>query len=261
MNWLILRGLVREQRHWRNFKPLLSERTQSNVFALDLPGMGTEVNRSSPRTIHGIMSDIHDRFVILRDSNPDKEWGICCVSLGSMVALQWISEYPLDFKYAVITNSSCKPLSPLLKRFKPGNILKIPEFLTSTNEYKREKMILGMTSSMKSQTELNEIAGEYAKFSPHLPQFIKTGLAHLIAGSTFIIPKNLENSNAKPVQFLIINSLHDTLVDSSCSTIIAKYLNASIRTHDHANHDLSLDDPEWFANTIATWHKSIKKTS
>ena len=65
-NWLLLRGLVREQRHWGTFPALLAEGTRSRVLTLDLPGVGTERGRKSPTTIPGIVDDIRARFLALR---------------------------------------------------------------------------------------------------------------------------------------------------------------------------------------------------
>lgn len=248
MNWLLLRGLVREQRHWREFPKLLSEKTNSTVLCLDVPGMGTESFRKSPYAIKEIMDDIRQRFFLAKQSS-DGEWGICCVSLGSMVALQWAHEYPNDFSRIVITNVSCKPLSSTFERFMPKNVLQIPKLLFAENKKSREKIILKMTSN-KSDIELDKIAEDYSKFSLEQSQFQSVGIAHLIAGSRFSIPKSLENSHGKTHQFLVISSQKDTLVSPKCTRVIAKYLNAPLVEHPSANHDLPLDDPNWFVDKI-----------
>ena len=55
MNWLLLRGLAREQRHWGRFPALLSAKLPGDrVFCLDLPGTGTEHRRKSPASIAAI---------------------------------------------------------------------------------------------------------------------------------------------------------------------------------------------------------------
>lgn len=252
MNWLLLRGLVREQRHWRDFPKLLSEKTKSTVLCLDVPGMGTESARKSPYSIKEIMYDVRERFLLAKkniDKDSNSDWGICCVSLGSMIALQWAHEYPNDFKHIVITNTSCKPLSSTFERFMPKNVLQIPRLLFANNKKAREKVILKMTSN-KSDSELDRIAEDYAKFSLELSQFQSVGIAHLIAGSRFSIPQTLENSHGKSNRFLVINSQKDTLVSPKCSKVVAKYLNAPLVEHPNANHDLSLDDPEWFVNEV-----------
>ena len=66
MNWLLLRGLARDKRHWGDFGSLFERRVQdSNVFMLDLPGMGTERHRDSPLSISGITDDLRHRWLQL----------------------------------------------------------------------------------------------------------------------------------------------------------------------------------------------------
>mgnify|MGYP003949335389 CR=1 FL=1 len=43
MNWLFLRGLTREQRHWGPFRDVFArDYPGAKVHCLDLPGTGTE---------------------------------------------------------------------------------------------------------------------------------------------------------------------------------------------------------------------------
>ena len=49
MNWLFLRGLARDARHWGPFPHIFEERVpEAKVFTLDLAGMGTERRRNAP---------------------------------------------------------------------------------------------------------------------------------------------------------------------------------------------------------------------
>ncbi|HEY8086659.1 MAG TPA: alpha/beta hydrolase, partial [Polyangiaceae bacterium] len=110
MNWLFLRGLSREQRHWGSF-PALFKRVvpasgaPTRVWCLDLPGTGTEHERPSPRTIEGIMEDLRARWVALREAEP-APWGLLAMSLGGMVAMAWCDAHPGDFARLVLASTS-----------------------------------------------------------------------------------------------------------------------------------------------------------
>ena len=93
MNWLLLRGLAREQRHWGRFPDALrSQLPDDQVFCLDLPGTGTEHQRKSPLEIAGIARDVRARFAGLRAQHPGP-WRLLAVSLGGMVAMQWCADH------------------------------------------------------------------------------------------------------------------------------------------------------------------------
>ncbi len=254
MNWLLLRGLVREQRHWREFKNIFAQKTGARIYTLDHPGIGTEVGTDCPSTVSAIMRDDRERFTHLRkvvlDQTGDSDWALCSISLGSMVALQWAAEYSNDFSKIVITNTSAKPLCTTFERFIPKNILNLPKFFFNKNKFKRERTILEMTANMHSKSSLDEIASEYAQFALEHDKFKKTGLAQLVAGSCFVIPETLYHSHGKQNSWLVLNSRNDRLVHTNCSQKIAEFLNAPIYFHEKAGHDLSLDDPQWMADTI-----------
>ena len=88
MNWLLLRGLARDQRHWMDFGKIFEERLSgSRVFMLDMPGMGDQNKRPSPLTIPGIVDDLRHRWKQL-DYDFGGPWGILAVSLGGTAAAE-----------------------------------------------------------------------------------------------------------------------------------------------------------------------------
>ena len=148
MNWLILRGLVREQRHWGEFAPqfeagLKEKDPQAKVFTLDFAGFGTESERFSPTTIDEIVDDLRARWSALPASG---EWCLLAVSLGGMVAMNWTSRYPEDFKKLVLINSSVGGLSPLFRRMQPANFPTILSLFFEKNIRNREEQILSITT-------------------------------------------------------------------------------------------------------------------
>ncbi|MCM2279857.1 MAG: alpha/beta hydrolase, partial [Oligoflexia bacterium] len=81
MNWLLLRGLAREQTHWGVFPSRLqSAFPGSRIRFLDLPGTGTEFNRDSPLTVGAIAADLRERWLTSAERDPEDTWGIIGIS-------------------------------------------------------------------------------------------------------------------------------------------------------------------------------------
>ena len=248
MKWLILRGLVREQRHWGEFKDIFEGKLkdlnpQSKVYTIDMPGFGTEVSRVSPKTIAGIVEDVRSRWQELKETR-DEEWGILAVSLGGMVAAQWSSHYQDDFKKVVLINSSMSGLSPIHHRMMPSNYPRIVKLLLSKNLVEREKKILGMTTNLEMQNLIKqaEIQAEYGKDVNRV-----NAIYQILAAVRFKAPKKI------PIPVLVLVGEGDQLVSPKCSMAIARQYGAKIMSHPTANHDLANDDPKWIAEQVTNW--------
>jgi homoserine acetyltransferase len=55
------------------------------------------------------------------------------------------------------------------------------------------------------------------------------------------------------VPILLLSSAADRMVDPECSRRIAEAFATAHEVHARAGHDLTLDDPSWCAERIATW--------
>jgi pimeloyl-ACP methyl ester carboxylesterase len=248
MNWLLLRGLIREQRHWKGLPDVFESLVDgAKVFCLDHPGIGTERHRPSPRSVPGIMADVRRRWLDLREAHPG-DWSVYSVSLGSMVGLNWVQTHPGDFRRIVVTGTSVANLSPLFQRFKADNIHLVPRIFVTEDGYTRERAVLRATVS--DRTPIDDLAREYADFSLDLPTLRRTGLSQLFAAS------RLKLQPGMPIPLLVLNALGDKLVDPRCSERVAAYFKAPLISHPWAGHDLPLEDPEWVANTVNHWVKA-----
>ena len=84
MDWLFLRGLAREHRHFGDFPARFSaEVAGSTPRAMDLPGFGTERARTSPAHIDAIVDDVRARH---RIQNGTAWCSVVAISLGGLVA-------------------------------------------------------------------------------------------------------------------------------------------------------------------------------
>ena len=112
-NWILLRGLARESAHWGAFVPLLqSTFPAAHVTLLDLPGTGRFHQEASPRSIKAITDRVrqhaYDHGVIKHPAT------VLALSLGAMVAWEWMRSYPEDICGATLINTSFADLSPFL---------------------------------------------------------------------------------------------------------------------------------------------------
>jgi pimeloyl-ACP methyl ester carboxylesterase len=245
MKWLILRGLVREQRHWGDFKKTFADDLRAvdpaaEVHAIDFPGFGTETHRASPFSIAEIVRDTRARWL----NYGGREWSLLAISLGGMVALEWCKQYPEDFKKLVLVNSSVSSLSPFYQRLKPTNYKTIFSFFGDVAVREREENILKLTTNLTGDL-LKTRAQWQADFA--LPVRRRDAAAQLIAAIRFQAPNKIS------IPTLVLTSLGDRLVDSRCSDALAKFYGARIAKHPTANHDLPTDAPHWIGEQVRDW--------
>jgi pimeloyl-[acyl-carrier protein] methyl ester esterase len=246
-NWILLRGLSREVRHWGKFPSILeSKNSKYRVFPLELPGNGRKFNIDSKTSLEDNVEHLREELIELKKSNPGN-FGVIAISLGGMVALTWAGKYPNDFKDLVVLNSSAGDLSTLFKRLQPSAMKEIFKLIFSStynsNIYDREERILKMTTQITPLTD--ELIKEWADFGQEYPMTRKNIFRQLYSALKFVVPKELKCNT------LILSGAKDTLCHPECSEIIAKLYNSSAAVHPEAGHDLTLDDPQWLATTIA----------
>ena len=239
MNWILLRGLGRDQRHWLDFPKLLTKPGDS-VHCLDMPGFGTEEKATSPMSIRAITDNLRSRWLQLNLLGQKN--ALIGISLGGMTALDWSARFSDDFHFTTVINSSSKDLSSLIQRLSLYAYYRILRSRTADNLRGKELQILKMISNLKANdpevlSALLRIAEGSNPNPLNLPR-------QLFAATQFICPSKIST----PV--LVLASIKDRMVDVRCSKAIAEKLSAPIKFHPTAGHDLTLDDPEWVAERI-----------
>ncbi len=232
MNWLLLRGLVRERRHWLDVPDRLAARTRASVLTLDLPGVGTEHRRPSPTTIDGIVADLRERFLATRSQGP---WSLFAVSLGGMVALRWGELHPEDFGEIVVCNTSASNLAGPFQRFRPAALMVLLRALPA-GPVARQRLILGLVANTP---EGQSHAETFAAFAADAPVAVSVLFRQLLAGARAQAPAALR------VPLRVLASDGDRLCDPVASRTLATRLGAPLLVHPTAGHDLALDAPEW----------------
>jgi pimeloyl-ACP methyl ester carboxylesterase len=249
MNWLLLRGLAREQRHWGRFPDVLRVQLPGHrIFCLDLPGTGTEHARESPLSVSGIAEDVRERFLALR-ARHEGSWGAVAVSLGGMVAMRWCADHPGDLAAVVLINTSSADLSVPWRRMRLAVVPQVLRALLSRDDVERSLRVLQITARLVADPE--PLALEWARIQAESPIRRATALRQLLAATRFRAP------HALGAPALVLAGAHDPLCDPDCPRRLSQRFGAPLITHPRAGHDLALDDPEWLAGQIHAWHSSL----
>lgn len=244
MNWLLLRGLSREQRHWGDFPASFARTVGGAAHCLDLPGTGTEHVRPTPANIAGITEDVRCRLNLLKRAHPGP-WSLFGISLGGMVAMDWVARHPADFERVVLANTSAANMSVPWKRMDYRVMPKVARAIFLKDDLARERLILSITT--KLATDLDAVAATWATFQSDAPVARSVVLKQLWAASRFQAPARL------PVPALILGGGRDPLMDPSCPHRLAARFGVPIEVHPEAGHELALDAPEWVAARVAAW--------
>jgi pimeloyl-ACP methyl ester carboxylesterase len=185
--------------------------------------------------------DLRRRFATVR--GPER-WSVLGISLGGMVALDWCSRFPTDFETCVAINASSR-LSPSTDRFRAGGVLALATAVLGTR-VARERAVLRVSSNART-VDREAVAREYAQWAAERPPSLASVACQLAAAWRF------EVRGPMTTPLLVLSSTRDRLVSWQCSQAIATALDAPLRLHVSAGHDLTLDDPEWVRAEIVQW--------
>lgn len=247
MNWILIRGLARERRHWHHFPDLLQSRMGAEVICLDLPGVGARKDEIAPLMISSYANDLHEQFKKIKAAS-SSDWGLIAVSLGGMIGLDWVARFESDFKHLVTINTSAGNLSLPTQRLSFEAIQTIGKLFCCSSVSKRERSILELTTNM---IDINQdLVDLWVGFDRENPLKRQTFVRQLIAAATFKVPHNLK---IKP---LILLGQKDRLTNPICSKLLATHLKCSYIAHENAGHDLALDDPKWIVDQIENFLKT-----
>jgi alpha-beta hydrolase superfamily lysophospholipase len=242
-HWLLLRGLVRERRHWGDFPELLAARGGA-VLALDLPGVGTERGRPSPTSIAAIVADLRERWLAARAEHPaEAPWRLFAPSLGGMIALAWAERHPEDFVGIAVCNTSAREVAGVFERFTPEAVGAMLRALVSRGAA-REAHILGLVANTAHGRAL---AGPFAALAVQAPIGTDVLVRQLWAASRATVPAALTTP------LLVLCSDGDRLCRPVASRRLAERLGAPLVVHPDGGHDLSVDDPAWLVERLLEW--------
>lgn len=252
--WVLLRGLVREQRHWGRFPKELEAALGdacSEVYPMDMTGMGTEAGKDVPRDMRSIVDDLRARLQnrgLLRQRPV-----IFSMSLGSMCATEWAHLYPDELSGVVLINTSASNLAKFTDRLSLRAMGDFLNLIGTQDKFERELRILRLTTRFHKTDE--EVAKEWASYAPDLNELLKVGFPQLWIASRYKAPESLKTSA------LILSSAKDELANPLCSAALAQRFGVPNHVHLGAGHDVILDDPEWVIKKLMSWVPSLPTPS
>jgi pimeloyl-[acyl-carrier protein] methyl ester esterase len=244
-HWVLLRGLARESGHWGDFKALLQNAFPNAVMsAVDLPGTGRFNQQRCPRTLEAITDEV--RKHLLDQAIPEKPVTLLALSLGGMVAWNWLQRYPDEIGGAVLINTSLKGLNPFYERLRWQIYGKFITLLFEKNIDKREAAIVSLVCNRKDQRQA--IARQWAEIQRQRPMRLGNAFNQVVAAATY---QPLMKKPGQPV--LLLNSKGDRLVAPACSETMQQNWGIPLKTHPWAGHDLPADDGAWVVQQLTEW--------
>ena len=249
-NWILLRGLARESAHWGAFVPLLQAAfPNAQITLLDLPGTGRFYRNASPGTIQAITDNVRNQA--LAQGLIQQPVTLLALSLGAMVAWEWMRRYPDDICGATLMNTSFADLSPFYQRLRWQSYKDFIALVMTRDVYQREAKILQLTGNRRDQD--NQTIPAWGKIQSERPVSLKNSVRQIIAAASF------RPGDIKPQQpVLLLNGSGDRLVSPVCSAAIQKKWSLQLRRHPWAGHDLTLDDGAWVVLQLQAWLANFK---
>jgi pimeloyl-ACP methyl ester carboxylesterase len=241
--WILLRGLVRESRHWGQFLHDFAQALpDTRVVALDLPGNGLLYRQPSPTSVLGMVEAYRAQLVSLGLQAP---YRIVAVSMGAMVAAEWSHRYPHEVERQVLINTSMRPFSAFYQRLRPHNY---PTLLRLTaapaTPWQWENAVLQMTTRLPHP----EVLPYWQWLRAQCPVSRTNALRQLWAAARY-----RANVDCPVAPTLVLVSARDALVSADCSHRLAAAWCADLAVHPTAGHDLTLDDGPWVLARIGQW--------
>lgn len=245
-HFFLFRGLIREAKHWGDFPALLSDaHPGSKVTTIDIPGAGEHFRSPSPLSMKKMVEVMRRTYVAEKKDN--EECILLAISLGGMIAAQWLRDFPQDFEKAILINTSYGGISSVFERLRFGALLHVLKVPTLKGRAK-EAHILRLVSNHKNV--FDKTLDLWETIQNERPVSLNNTIRQLAAGGLFRI------GNFKPdLPVLILASPQDRMVNVECSRAIAKKWNAPIIEHPTAGHDLTADDPVWIVEKVRDFVK------
>lgn len=237
--FVLIRGLMRESRHWGIFPKLLQQQfPDATILTPDIPGNGRLCQQTTPSSIQCITEQLRQQI------NVDESIVLIGISMGGMIAIDWMTRFPFEIKSAVLINTSARPLSAFYQRLRWQIYPDIVSMFWLTRSA-QEKKILELTSNYYRDNI--SLLNKWCSWQQQYPVSAKNAGNQLLTAARFSIQH-------KPWQpLLVVTSVADRLVDYRCSLTLHQHWNTAYAQHTSAGHDLALDEPDWLTKQIRQW--------
>lgn len=244
--WVLLRGLMREVRHWGEFPTVFQNAMGAqHVAALDFPGNGSLHAQTSATSVAEMANYSRTQLKQLGYAPP---YRVLALSLGAMVAVAWSELYPAELEKMVLINTSMAPYNPFYHRLRPTNYPALIRLLLYRSAVQRERLILRLTSTQSDTARQQAILEQWIAYARECPITRANIMRQLQAALCYRAAPTMP-----PTPVLLLAGLQDQLVNVKCSLSLAKDWRCVIRLHPTAGHDLPLDDGVWVTQQVREW--------
>ena len=231
--------MTRGKLHWGDFTRQLQQAFPAyQVLPVDLAGNGSRFREESPVDICVAVEDIRHQLQCLQVEPP---YNVLALSLGGMITLQWIKQYPEELDFACVINTSHAGLCSLFERIRPLSMLILLSAVFMPLQW-REKQVFRLTSNQPYNQAIIDSWVQIAKEEPvSIPNFVR----QMRLARSFT--QAISNGSRKLV---FLASRADKLVNPVCSEAIAQAVGAPLFFHGSAGHEITLDDPLWVIDCL-----------
>ncbi|BAN25114.1 alpha/beta fold hydrolase [Caballeronia insecticola] len=247
-DWILLRGLTRETRHWGEFEAALAAHglvaAGERVVFIDLPGNGVEHERETPRSVIAMMDFVRARAASLDVRLPCR---VLAMSLGAMIATAWAERHPHEIARLVLINTSMRPYARMRERLRPAAWPLLARIALNWTQPERcEALIHRLTCNRRDSLDAD--IAQWAQWRRTQGASAGNALRQLLAAARFCA-----RGDAPRCPVLLLSSAADELVDPVCSARVAAQWRAAHAVHAWAGHDLPHDDAHWTCDAIVAW--------
>lgn len=245
--WVLLRGLMREARHWGDFSLQFQHALgkDHHIATLDFPGNGSLHAQASATSVAAMADYCRTQLKQMGYTPP---YRVLALSLGAIVAVAWSELHPDEIERMVLINTSLAPYSPFYHRLRPANYPALTRAMLLSSAAQRENLILRLTSNIKNQSEHKQsILNQWIAYANEYPVARANILRQLKAARCY------RATTAPSVPVLLLAGQQDQLVNVKSSLTLAQRWHCDIRLHPTAGHDLPLDDGVWVTQQVQEW--------
>lgn len=241
--WVLLRGLMRDKRHWQDFGERL-KRLGIMVISMDTLGNG-ELNRlTSPYSMAEYAKDMLERL------DTDESYYLIGLSMGGMIALEMARLAPDRIKAVALLNSSAADLSPWYHRCRVSGVYRAIKTRLRGRELNWvESSIVNLSTF--SQGNNYRLVHSWSLYRQGAKTSMANAFRQLMACAKFHCP----SLSSTPV--LVLSGAKDVLVDNLCSERLARKYLAPMVKLPLSGHDIALDSPERLAKELRDFFADI----
>ena len=217
------------------------QKPNANIITPEIPGVGEFVDQVSPNTLEEMVNFMRDK-VLHKITGEDNF--LIAMSLGGMMARQWVEKFPNDFKQVTLVNTSFRGINPLFDRIKPISIYNFIKIFMTPGIEAREEAIVKMVSNNSINHEV--IIKDWIEIQKKRP-VKRQSFINQIKGALKFKPQ-LDWPNHLPL--MILCGKKDRLCSYKSSVELNKKWGGKLFMHPEAGHDLPIDACSWMIENL-----------